>query len=137
MTVSQSTANPHKRAAAAAAARTPSNGRTATAADLSAALSDSASGDIAGDPSGEAVGGAGGESGIGEGAFAPGAGASTAGDGDGLREAGPGAGDGAPPNSSVGKRMLSTVKTHTGVSSRTVSAIREVPMPVSRVTSSP
>ena len=92
-----------------------------------------------GDPPGEAVGGAGGESGIGEGAFAPGegAGATTAGDGDGDGEVGPGAGDGAPPNSSDGKRMLSTVKMHTGVSSRTVSAMREVTRPVSRVTSSP
>lgn len=128
---------------------------------VSAAMEVSSAGWFSGDSAGElagagdSVGGAGGDLGIGDGAsgffFPPGAGvgATAVGpgardgdgdwddDGDGDLADGPGAGAVAFGNSSTGRRTLSTVRTQTGVSSRTVLAMRDVSMPVTSETSSP
>lgn len=77
-------------------------------------------GALSGDSS---VGGAGGDAAAGEGP--------SAGDGVGaVTGAGAGAGEGDFPNSSVGKRTLSTVKITTGVASSTVSASLDGATPV-------
>jgi len=78
------------------------------------------------------VGGAGGEAAVGEGA--------SAGDAVGaVTGSGAGAGDGDLdfPNSSAGRRTLSTVNITTGVASSTVSASLDGATPVWRITSSP
>lgn len=84
-------------------------------------------GELSGDSS---VGGAGGEAAVGEGP--------SAGDGVGaVTGAGAGAGEVAFPNSSGGRRTLSTENITTGVASSTVSASLDGAMPVWRTTSSP
>ncbi|KAK3429878.1 hypothetical protein EUGRSUZ_E01366 [Eucalyptus grandis] len=72
-------------------------------------FADSTAGPAAGDPSGVSFGGAGGDAARGDGASTAGPGAGLTGDGVGaLTGSGAGAGDGDLPNSSVGRRTLST-----------------------------